>query len=81
MIEGKWEQLKGTVRKQWGKLTDNDLETLKGSVDEFIGKLQGYYGYTKEKAKEEFEEFKKKNPSYFGEKSEDEKISKPNPLH
>ena len=25
-LEGQWTQLKGTIRKQWGKLTDDDLD-------------------------------------------------------
>ena len=25
-IEGKWKQMHGAVRKQWGKLTDDDLD-------------------------------------------------------
>jgi hypothetical protein len=29
-IEGKWQQFRGDVRAKWGKLTDDDLETIKG---------------------------------------------------
>ena len=25
IIQGKWTQLKGSLKKQWGKLTDDDL--------------------------------------------------------
>jgi len=49
-IEGKWTQLKGSVRQQWGKLTDDDLDYIAGSRDKLIGKLQERYGMAKEEA-------------------------------
>jgi uncharacterized protein YjbJ (UPF0337 family) len=31
VLQGKWTQLKGTVRKQWGKLTDDDVDQIKAT--------------------------------------------------
>ncbi|NMD38896.1 MAG: CsbD family protein, partial [Christensenellaceae bacterium] len=31
IIEGKWEQVKGGVQKNWGKLTNDDLDVIEGS--------------------------------------------------
>jgi uncharacterized protein YjbJ (UPF0337 family) len=56
-FEGKWKQLKGTVKQKWGKLTDDDLLALTGKKDEFIGKLQERYGYSKEQAVREADEW------------------------
>jgi uncharacterized protein YjbJ (UPF0337 family) len=28
-VEGNWKQLKGSVKEQWGKLTDDDLDVIK----------------------------------------------------
>jgi len=56
-FEGKWKKLKGTVKQKWGKLTDDDLLTLTGKKDEFIGKLQERYGYSKEQAVREADEW------------------------
>ncbi len=56
-FEGKWKQLKGGVKQKWGKLTDDDLLTLTGKKDEFIGKLQERYGYSKEQALREADEW------------------------
>jgi uncharacterized protein YjbJ (UPF0337 family) len=52
-VEGKWKQMKGAVKQQWGKLTDDDLTVLSGKKDELVGKLQERYGYTKEQAAKE----------------------------
>jgi uncharacterized protein YjbJ (UPF0337 family) len=54
-VEGKWKQMKGSLREQWGKLTDDDFETIQGNRDRFLGKLQERYGYTKEQAEQELE--------------------------
>ena len=43
-IEGKWTQLTGSVREQWGKLTDDDIAEAKGNRDQLIGKIQEKYG-------------------------------------
>jgi uncharacterized protein YjbJ (UPF0337 family) len=48
--EGKWKQLRGSVKQKWAKLTDNDLDYIAGSRDRFIGKLQERYGIAKEEA-------------------------------
>jgi len=49
-VEGKWKQMKGSVREKWGKLTDDDLQTIGGKKDQFIGKLQERYGMSQEQA-------------------------------
>jgi len=49
-IEGKWKQLKGSAKKQWAKLTDDDLDYINGQHDILVGKLQERYGYAKEDA-------------------------------
>ena len=54
---GLWKQLKGQVRQQWGKLTDDDLETIGGSKDEVIGRIQERYGWEREKAEMEVNDF------------------------
>ena len=48
--EGKWKQLKGSVKEHWGKLTDDDLTVIAGNRDKFIGKVQERYGIAKEEA-------------------------------
>jgi uncharacterized protein YjbJ (UPF0337 family) len=40
ILLGKWHELKGQVRQQWGKLTDDDLLQLSGKTEELSGVLQ-----------------------------------------
>ncbi|GGI90129.1 CsbD family protein [Legionella impletisoli] len=57
IFEGNWEQIKGELRQFWGKLTDDDLQQIKGNQEELLGKLQKHYGYTKEEAKKAVNDF------------------------
>ncbi len=56
-FEGKWKQLKGSVKQRWGKLTDDDLTTLTGKKDELVGKIQERYGISREQAMREADEW------------------------
>lgn len=49
-IEGNWKQLKGHVREQWGKLTDDDIDVVNGRREQLAGKLQERYGIAKDEA-------------------------------
>jgi len=56
-IAGSWKQVKGNVRKEWGKLTDDDVEQIKGQRDVMAGKIQERYGIAKEEAERQADEF------------------------
>ncbi|MFZ5959911.1 CsbD family protein [Pseudomonas sp. QL9] len=57
VIKGKWKQLSGTLKEQWGKLTDDDLRAADGHAEYLVGKLQERYGWTRERAEREVREF------------------------
>ncbi|CDF86276.1 hypothetical protein PKB_4961 [Pseudomonas knackmussii B13] len=57
VIKGKWKQLSGTLKEQWGKLTDDDLKAADGHAEYLVGKLQERYGWTRERAEKEVREF------------------------
>jgi uncharacterized protein YjbJ (UPF0337 family) len=54
VLKGKWMQMKGEVRRQWGKLTDDDVAQIEGSSETLIGKLQERYGYARDQAEREY---------------------------
>jgi uncharacterized protein YjbJ (UPF0337 family) len=56
-LEGNWKQLKGSIQKQWGKLTDDDFDVIAGNKEKLAGKLQERYGYSKEQAEEEIKNY------------------------
>lgn len=56
-IEGNWKQIKGKAHQQWGKLTDDQLEEIRGDREMLTGKVQELYGITKEEAEKQVESF------------------------
>jgi uncharacterized protein YjbJ (UPF0337 family) len=60
IFEGKWEQMRGEAQKTWAKLTNEDLEIVKGDAKILVGKLQEKYGMTKEAAEKAIEDLKGK---------------------
>ena len=58
-IQGKWNELQGSMRKQWGKLTDDDLQQIRGERDRLAGVLQQKYGFAKEEAEKQIAKFEK----------------------
>ena len=56
-IKGNWTTFKGKVKEKWGQLTDDDLTTIDGKKDQLAGKLQERYGYAKEQAERELDDF------------------------
>jgi uncharacterized protein YjbJ (UPF0337 family) len=57
IVKGKWGQMKGEARKQWGKLTDDDWTQIAGEKDKLLGKLQERYGWTKEEAERSADDY------------------------
>ena len=49
-IEGSWKQLKGNVRQQWAKLTDDHVDQIAGKRDQLVGKIQEHYGIAQDEA-------------------------------
>ncbi len=58
IIKGKWEQVKGEVQKQWGKLTNDDLDVIEGDSKKLVGKIQERYGISREEAEKEVNDYK-----------------------
>lgn len=59
VLEGQWLQLKGKVKQQWGRLTDDELNQLSGRYDELAGLIQERYGYSRDEAANELDMFLK----------------------
>ena len=49
-IEGNWKIFKGKVKENWGKLTDDDLDRVKGKREQLAGRIQERYGIAKDEA-------------------------------
>jgi uncharacterized protein YjbJ (UPF0337 family) len=61
VLHGKWHELKGEAKIQWGKLTNDDLDKIDGSVEKLIGLVQERHGYGRERAAREVKEFESRH--------------------
>lgn len=60
-LKGKWTELKGKVKEEWGDLTDDDLTEVEGERDQFLGKLQQRYGKSRMEAEQELDEWERRH--------------------
>ena len=56
-IQGNWKQLKGAVKEQWGKLTDDDLTEVNGKTEKLLGKIQERYGVERDEAERQIRDW------------------------
>jgi uncharacterized protein YjbJ (UPF0337 family) len=52
-VEGNWKQLKGKVKEQWGKLTDDDFDVIAGKRDQLLGRIQERHGISRDEAEKQ----------------------------
>ena len=64
-VIAKWHQIRGSVKQEWGKLTDDDLDYIEGTRDRLVSRLQQKYGVTKEEAEQQADRWfaNQKNPA------------------
>jgi uncharacterized protein YjbJ (UPF0337 family) len=53
VIEGQWDKIKGKIKQQWGKITDDDINKINGSYDELVGVIKKLYGHSQKEIEEQ----------------------------
>lgn len=56
-MKGNWNQLKGKIKQQWGKLTDDELDQAEGKREVLVGKIQERYNISEEEAEKQVNSF------------------------
>jgi uncharacterized protein YjbJ (UPF0337 family) len=59
--EGKWKQISGSVREQWGRLTDDRVSVVAGKHNQVAGRIQERCGIYKEQGERQLKEFRHRN--------------------
>jgi uncharacterized protein YjbJ (UPF0337 family) len=70
-IQGRWKQLKGKVKEQWGKLTDDDLDVIAGRRDQLLGRIQQRHGLARDEADRQVGEWEGRSPDHRLERDRD----------
>lgn len=47
-VKGKWNEIKGKLKQEYGELTDQDLTYAEGKEEELLGRLQQKTGKSKD---------------------------------
>lgn len=58
-LAGHWNEVRGKLQEKWGKLTDDDLRTFNGNIDQLIGRIQQKTGETREAIEHFLSQFSK----------------------
>ena len=61
-ISGRWKQVKGRIKEQWGRLTEDDLDVIAGKRDQLLGRIQQRHGIAKDEAQRQVRQFEERNP-------------------
>jgi len=56
-IKGNWKQMKGEAKRQWGNLTDDDLDRAEGDRDKLVGRIQERYGIARDEAERQVDDW------------------------
>lgn len=61
IFEGNWTEMKGKIREQWGKLTDDELDKVQGKWEQLAGVVQQQYGISRDEAEVQIARFRDTN--------------------
>ena len=53
IIKGEWKEVKGSIQKKWGKLTNDDLDQINGDRTKLAGKIQKAYGLQRDEVEKQ----------------------------
>jgi uncharacterized protein YjbJ (UPF0337 family) len=48
VLAGHWNEVRGKLQEKWAKLTDDDLRSFNGNLDQLVGKIQQRTGETRD---------------------------------
>ena len=60
-VAGQWKQVKGKLKEQWGKLTDDEIDQMEGNSQQLAGKIQERYGIARDEAERQARDFRTRN--------------------
>ncbi|HEY6562519.1 MAG TPA: CsbD family protein [Polyangiaceae bacterium] len=70
-IKAEWKDIRGKARVEWGKLTDDELERIRGNREQLEAALQKRYGIAKEEAQQQIDNWARKLKGIIDKKPRD----------
>jgi len=69
-LQGNWNEIKGKLRTKWGQLTNDELQSFSGNVDQLVGTIQRKTGEARNSIEHYLEELSSNGASAFSQASE-----------
>ena len=69
-LQGSWNEIKGKLRQKWGQLTNDDLQSAHGNVDQLIGLIQRKTGEARSSIEKFLDEASSGGASAFSQATE-----------
>ena len=63
-IEGNWGQMRGNLLRQWGRLTDPQIDSIAGHRDRLARTIRESYGITSEEAENQIKVFESRRMDF-----------------
>jgi uncharacterized protein YjbJ (UPF0337 family) len=57
LLKGKWNKLKWEIKGKWNSFTNEDLAQIGGNEEKLLKLLEEKYGYSEDKAEQEYKSF------------------------
>ena len=70
VLQGNWNEIKGKLRSKWASLTDDDLQSFHGDMDQLLGAIQRKTGEARESIEQFFEDLSSDGASAISRASE-----------
>lgn len=58
ILQGKWMQMRGEIRRKWGKLTADEMDQINGQHDKLVGAVKECHGDLRDRTEKEVDRFK-----------------------
>ncbi len=69
-LQGNWNEIKGKLRKHWGKLSNDDVQTFNGNIDQLVGLIQRKTGEARSQVEEFLDELTSKGSGSLTDETE-----------
>ena len=69
-LQGNWNEIKGKLRNKWGQLTNDDLQSAQGNIDQLVGLIQRKTGEARSSVEKFLEDATSSGAGAFGQATE-----------
>ncbi|HEV8067538.1 MAG TPA: CsbD family protein [Planctomycetaceae bacterium] len=69
-LQGNWNEIKGKLRKHWGQLSNDDVQTFNGNIDQLVGLIQRKTGEARSQVEDYLDELTSKGAGSLADATE-----------